>query len=603
MPKLRETPGGRIVGIVLLNCLSVVLLSVSFAPFDCWFLAYVAVVPWAMALSGAAGRKRAILCAAAAGLAFWAANLYWLWWVTMPGYVALVIYLSVYWLVAAVVVRLAAEQNRPMWVVLPMMWVALEFARAHVISGFPWFFLAHTQYSQAALIQVADLTGQYGVSFFVAMVNGALIDLLGWRLFAHRRKAVRIAPGLLSIAAVCAAMLIYGHWRLGQRTRRPGPTIGLVQRAVPVRLGARAPASEEVLARYITTSRGFLNAGCDLLAWAESALTRGSNPEVLTEDITSLPAGQVRWLAGRLLGPRTARAHTEANLRQFLEMWLRAGIVDVEGRHHASVLQQAERVGALSRELGCPILAGATTMHRNPDPIDESDRWIERNSALWFDGQWRASRQYSKMHLVPFSEYIPFKGTWLHRQLRSFVPEVMPQLEPGRDVVRFELASRDGRSKWRLVTPICYEGTFARVCRRLVAADGVKKADILVNLSNDGWFVWPWGRPRGSTEHAQHLAHYHFRAVENRVPVVRAVNTGISAVIDSNGRAVQVVSQAGSRTMVVGSLLAKVLVDDRTSMYSTAGDVFAAVVSGGAVGLVGLMIWLRRRKRQRCGDE
>ena len=83
-----------------------------------------------------------------------------------------------------------------MYLLLPVVWVALEYVRAYVLSGFPWFYLAQTQYRQVRLIQIADLTGQYGVSFAVAMVNGALADILAGPLFARRRggAAIRAAP-------------------------------------------------------------------------------------------------------------------------------------------------------------------------------------------------------------------------------------------------------------------------------------------------------------------------------------------------------------------------------------------------------------------------
>jgi hypothetical protein len=282
-------------------------------------------------------------------------------------------------------------------------------------------------------------------------------------------------------------------------------------------------------------------------------------------------------------------------------------------------------------------------MTPNPAPIDSRDLWLKRNSALWFDAtpagrmQWQRSwpqlpwkpwkawpRYYSKVHLVPFSEYVPFKQSWpgLHRLLRGFVPEVMDQLEPGEEFCCYELdraalpspasqpqtqasaatqpqivpQSQPGAAvaarSWRLATPICYEGTISRVCRNMVWQGGRKAVDILVNLSNDGWFIWQMGNERQhlSTEHAQHLAHYCFRAVENRVPVVRAVNTGISASIDSCGRLLAQVSRDSQRTMVKGTLLLDgrpaaagespqrgplVLVDSRVSVYSRIGDAFA----------------------------
>jgi apolipoprotein N-acyltransferase len=205
----------------------------------------------------------------------------------------------------------------------------------------------------------------------------------------------------------------------------------------------------------------------------------------------------------------------------------------------------------------------------------------------------------------------------------------MSQIEPGTDFTRFEL-QRGGR-KWHLAAPICYEGTFARVCRQMVVQDGRKAAEILVNISNDGWFVWRWGSwaGQGSAEHAQHLVHYCFRAVENRVPVVRAVNTGISASIDSNGRIVgEVRGPSGRSAMLSGTLLLKsseadsptasapaaptgilrsklpqVLVDSRVSLYSIVGDLFAQAVSLTAIALGAWMLFASRLRKKRATEE
>ena len=232
---------------------------------------------------------------------------------------------------------------------------------------------------------------------------------------------------------------------------------------------------------------------------------------------------------------------------------------------------------------------------------------------MWFDDTGQRDKLYSKMQLVPFGEYVPFKRSWpsLHEKLRGFVPGVMSQVEPGAEPTRFELKRKSGR--WQVVTPICYEGTFARVCRAMVRK-GPKDKLIIANLSNDGWFVWEslGGVNRASTEQAQHLASYCFRAVENRVPVVRAVNTGISASIDSNGRIVAVLECYGRREMATGSLVLdgarsngkeyisghgpKVLVDSRVSIYSLVGDVFAMLVSLAALALAAHIAFDRLRK-------
>ncbi|MFA6134482.1 MAG: apolipoprotein N-acyltransferase [Phycisphaerae bacterium] len=581
---LRRLQLARRTSVALLSILSVVLLSVSFAPFNQWYLAYVALVPWLMALEGGMSRRWTLLWAALAGLLFWGANLYWLTWVTIEGYVATVLYLSLYWLVAGWIIRAAGRRNLPLWLVLPVVWVSLEFLRTYVISGFPWFFLAQSQYARTHLIQIADVTGQYGLSFFVAMVNGAIMDLLTFPLFARvagggARMCRWAVAGLLTTAGVGLFILGYGAFRLGQHTTHEGPVIGLVQHAYPNTLRGREAPAKEIFDHHLRSSEAFIGAGCDLVVWPETMLPGGMNREFLDFDPAQLsPDGQA-YLPG------------------------------VQG--------MARQLGQLSQRLGCPILAGGVSYHLNPDMT--SDRLLTvRNSALWFDATDRPTAMYSKMHLVPFGEYVPFKQGWpaLHKFLRGFVPSAMEQLDPGLACQEFRL--RRGEKTWSLATPICFEGTFADICRQMVVSEGAKRVDILANMSNDGWFVYDWGSShfRGSTEHAQHLSQYCFRAVEARTPVIRAVNTGISASVDSSGRIQATVQSQGQRAMVIGTLLLdgarggdgqwlsghgpKVLVDDRVSLYSLVGDVFAWAVSGG--GCV-LALWLAWKKRTEKKDK
>jgi apolipoprotein N-acyltransferase len=115
---------------------------------------------------------------------------------------------------------------------------------------------------------------------------------------------------------------------------------------------------------------------------------------------------------------------------------------------------------------------------------------------------------------------------------------------------------------YRLAAAICFEDTVPHVVRRFFAASesGEGQPDILLNLSNDGWF-------RGSSEHDMHLAVSVFRAVENRVPLARAVNTGISAIVDGNGRVI-----AALPKLQEGILTQTIPLDDRVTFYSTWGD-------------------------------
>jgi apolipoprotein N-acyltransferase len=574
------------VRLALAGLLSALMLNLCFAPWDCWMLAYIALVPWTLAMAWDSSTRRAVVWSGLAGLAFWAASLYWLWWITLVGYFGTLIYLPCYWLIAAIIVRSAMRRNWPAAFVLPVVWVSLEYARNFVISGFPWFFMGHSQYAQLAMIQIADFAGQYGVSFVVVMINGAIVDAI--RL-AMRRKSLdarirrRLAIGLASSAAILIATLSYGQYRLGQQTTRPGPAVGIVQQAFPIHLGRRGAGAGEMFQRHMQASLAFVGAGCDFVLWPESMLLPFMNHQALEMDLDQLSQPAVQDLSRRF--------GTKADAKWYLDF----------------VRSQAGEVADLSKALDCPVIAGGQSLISNPSPIDDQDHWLVYNSAMMFDRSWKESGQYAKVHLVPFSEYVPYKRTYVdfYRALRWFVPDVMEQLEPGTAYNHFTVPSKTGQ--WRVATPICYEGTFDRVCRNLVIKDGVKSVDLLANISNDGWFVWKWFDLGGSTEQAQHMVQYCFRAVENRVPVIRAVNTGISASIDSTGRVVAKLNQGGKTDMVTGQLLLKngarssfnyqqavqVLVDSRTSVYSLYGNVFAAMVAG----LCGLICILLAWKR------
>ena len=589
LPGAARRRGGAAAALCMLLMTPAALLA-SFAPFDYGCLAYAALAPWTLGLALWQAKRWPVLTAWGGGLLFSAASVYWLSWVTPEGYVGAVVYLSLYWLAAAWILRAAMARRWPMWLVLPTVWVAMEYARSYVISGFPWFYLAQSQYLNTSLIQIADTTGQYGVSFFVGMVNGLVVDAVLWLL--RRAQSPRLPRGLVVAAAIVAAsgagLLVYGQWRLGQRTQTPGPVIALVQESVPIALNVPSPGPAKILQRHMELASRLEGKGAQLVLLPESMLPAGLNRNYMNAVHRRLETDK------ELLG----QGRPDGNELQAL----------MESIHWFETQQDyARQMEKMSHRLGAPILAGGSA-------LEWGDRGLMEifNSALWFDANGVADKYYSKVHLVPFSEYVPFRSSWpwLHQVLRNFVPAVMSQLEPGAKFMQFTLQTPSqighgpraaAEQSWQIATPICYEGTFDYVCREMVQA-GPRKADILANLSNDGWFIWQRDASRAyrSSEHSQHLAHYCFRAVENRVPVVRAVNTGISASIDSDGRVVARLCQGETRTMMAGVLLLdggsgvqesiqhgpRVLVDSRATVYSLVGDVFAWLASAGALAMV-----------------
>jgi apolipoprotein N-acyltransferase len=154
--------------------------------------------------------------------------------------------------------------------------------------------------------------------------------------------------------------------------------------------------------------------------------------------------------------------------------------------------------------------------------------------------------------------------------------------------------SQNGRT-YRFGVPICYEDCMPYVCRAFVGqGHKAKQADFLLNISNDGWF-------HDGAEHVQHLAVCVFRAVENRVAIARAVNTGVSAFIDPIGRIHGTIDEGET-----GYLVRTLKLSDRFAPYTRWGDWFATLCGAlVAVVLVESVIGRLRRwwKLHRSADE
>jgi apolipoprotein N-acyltransferase len=172
-----------------------------------------------------------------------------------------------------------------------------------------------------------------------------------------------------------------------------------------------------------------------------------------------------------------------------------------------------EWVLRLARELGTFIVFGS------PAATFEDSRLVgQRNRAYLVSPQRGEVDFYDKMQLVPFGEYVPFARVLFFVQQ---MVDAVGTLIPGTRATVFEGPGG------RFGVLVCYEGVFPWISRRVVR-DG---AEFLVNITNDAWY----GRTAAPY---QHLAQATLRTIENRVPLVRAANTGISAVVDEDGRIV-----------------------------------------------------------------
>jgi apolipoprotein N-acyltransferase len=197
--------------------------------------------------------------------------------------------------------------------------------------------------------------------------------------------------------------------------------------------------------------------------------------------------------------------------------------------------------------------------------------WV---GAKLVDPEGSVRMRYHKVRLVPFGEYVPLQPllTLGGRYAAKLVQQVA-DFTPGTEAVVGEV---DG---YRVGATICYEAIFPDFVRQF----RTRGADLLVNVTNDGWY----GR---TSAPYQHLAMARFRAVENGRYLVRAANTGISAVVDSRGR-LRARTELFQRTHLVWD----VPLVTGTTFYARHGDVFAWACFGASVALTGSVL-ARRRK-------
>jgi len=658
----------------LLAILSALLLTLAFPPMEISWLAYLAPAPLLVMAVGTASRRHVFWAAWLGGLVFFGWNMWWIWPISLPvtavGWVALTVYLGLYWAVFAWGLR-RLESAIPLTLAAPVLWVALEYVRGWLLSGLPWIYVGHTQYENLVLVQTADALGAYGPSFLVLMTAGLAADCLTRPLFVcgtdgARRRFCRVLPAMaVLVACAWAATVGYGVWRLGQRTARPGPVVASIQTNIPqelknaARLGSRGAAekaeepapvpreeAEKLADAFIAQSFKDLLAspfGANVKALAERLVddTRKGLREELVRRLVEgrvtkgeagesaqVVADELRMMLSlvRLTGEALASARA-AGTPPDLVVWPEtmvpvpmnpgfltadlAALLRYRGlvAHFAFLQERSRRYGRLIRELGAlvpsPVFVGASGLRVLGVQYLEGDlvtcRAERTNEALLVvpdSPVETVAGEYAKAHLVPFGEYIPFKDSWpwLYDCLNAFTPYrgMEYSLTPGaHDQKPFRLAFDGGEARFQAA--ICYEDAMAYRVREMVRPPGgaVRKAvDFIVNISNDGWFA-------GSVELDQHLNLCVFRAIENRVPIVRSVNTGISALIASDGRIEAVAQDAeGRRRSVEGFVVGRIALDDRLSPYTRVGDVFALACVGASAfgGVLVLVASLRSRK-------
>lgn len=272
---------------LLLAVASSSLLVLSFPNFNLWPLAWVGFVPLFFAIHDERPVK-AFLISYIAGILFFLGTIYWLIHVTLPGMIAVALYLAVYFglfgMILAFGFRLSGYKSI---FFAPALWVTLELIRSHLFGGFGWVLLAHSQSYNLPMIQIADITGAYGVSFLIVMVNMAIY--LGIKNFKNKELAVR----LVSIAVFMVFLsLSYGIYRLNNIFTGEKIRVAVVQGNIPQTKKWDAGFREEIMSKYEGLTRAVAAERVDLIVWPETSVPGYLDTERdLVDRIKSLAAG------------------------------------------------------------------------------------------------------------------------------------------------------------------------------------------------------------------------------------------------------------------------------------------------------------------------
>ena len=497
-----------------------VLITLAFPSYDLYLLAWISFTPLLLSLWGRT-QKEAFRTGYAFGVTYFFGTLYWIYHsIHVFGGMPLVasfavvfllcLYLGLYPAVFSYLFLVIIRKTKlPALLIAPVLWVVLEFLRSYALTGFPWASIGYSQYRFLYVIQIADITGIYGVSFLVLAVNGALVDIV---LIKRKLREMPLYPmgyamtGMLALGIMLIASLGYGAWRLGQERAGSSFSVSIVQANIEQDKKWEPAFQKEVLHIYFDLSKkAVADVPPQLIVWPE----------------TSIP-----FLYG----------YDEANTEKLLQM---------------------------QKSLGSYLLFGTVMVKEKT-----GGKSLLTNSALLLDPAGKLVYKYDKLHLVPFGEYVPLRGVLF------FIDKMVAGIG---DYVPGESYVKAGTDFGGFGTMICYEIIFPGLVRKFFTKGG----DFMVTMTNDAWF----GKTAGPY---QHFTMAVFRAIENRKPVIRAANTGISGLIDSSGR-IKAATSLFTRQIVPG----QVKMDNTRTFYTKYGDIFSYLC------IVGFIIIVLNIKRWR----
>jgi apolipoprotein N-acyltransferase len=522
-----------------LAALSSLLLILSFPRFDFGIFAWVALLPLLTAMISK-NIRHSFFLSLICGILFFLGIFNWI--LVVPKYTLLhhallAIYLGLYFGLFGVTFNLVYKYwgATPALFAAPFLWVSFEYIRSNLsFLALPWGLLAHSQYQYPSIIQMASITGTYGISFLIVMVNAALAGLIlpilriatnDPRLSPFIKSKIPFHPsfmkqGRITLTLITALLTVsafaYGHLIISKPIVGDKIRVSLVQGNIDQKKKWDPRYASEILQIYAELTQEASRTRPVLIVWPETS-TPGSislDPKLYTE------------------------------------------------------------IKEIARKAGESLLVGSA-QHQKFEEKDTIGFKYSNSAYLIHPGSIK-NQQYDKIFLFPFGEYLPYKEIipW------SFIGvSNSDNYTPGKKFTIFNL------NPFRFGVTICWENVFPNLFRQFVK----NGAQFMINITNEARF--------GKTAAPYQLASISvFRAVENRVFVIRCANTGVSCTIDPCGRILdRVKDKEGQDIFIRGIMNGYITPLESNTIYSQHGDLLGWAALTGSALLLLIALWKRQR--------
>jgi len=435
-----------------------------------------------------------------------------------------------------------------------LIWLAYEYLRTKGFLGYSYGIIGYSQWRMIPLIQIAGITGVWGVSALVTFPSFWLANIIQEE-FTQRHKGTKEENKLSFVwfvvkeknktpavvwLVILIGSLIFGFINMKDYSSYPSANIALIQHNTDPWAASRAPTAWQ-------TAEYYRNDLVNLIKLSDKALASEPKPQMVV------------W-------PETAfipRIYWHTTYRDDQNSWL---IV-------------RDLLEYLSNQ-DVPFLIGNDDARKDSalNPSAAEKHRVDYNAAMLFENG-KNTATYRKLHLVPFTEHFPYKKNfpkfykWLKEADTHF-------WEKGGEETIFNGPG------FTFSAPICFEDTFGYISRNFTR----KGAGVLVNLSNDAW-------SNSLPAQYQHLTMAVFRAVENNRPMVRSTSSGQTCAIDPNGR---IIAHAPPFTQT--SLNVTIPLTSDVTIYTKYGD-FSAIIFSimASVILLSGALWCTMRKLKSRG--